>query len=89
MAKGVYDSESLLIMGQIALDEALFSEARELFSLALKSFPQDTNVYLVYVRTLLQESLFTLKDGLEQNPAHLSLQKALHEVGNVASFWIN
>jgi tetratricopeptide (TPR) repeat protein len=86
MKKGVYDSESLLIMGKIALEENLFPEARELFSLALKNFPHDANIYVVYAHTLLKEAALTLQDGLNQNPAHLALQKALKEVEDAGSF---
>jgi tetratricopeptide (TPR) repeat protein len=86
MEKGVYDSESLLIMGKIALDEDLFPEARELFSLALKNFPHDANIHVVYAHTLLKEAACTLQGGLHQNPTHLALQKALKEVVDAASF---
>lgn len=86
MEKGVYDSESLLIMGKIALEENLFPEARELFSLALKNFPNDANIYVVYAHTLVKEAAVTLLNGLNHNPAHLALQKALKEVEGAAFF---
>ena len=80
LEKGVYDSDSLLVIGKIALEKNLFPEARELFSLALKNFPQDANIYLVYTQTLLKEAFLTLAEGLKKNPDDTTLTNTLKDV---------
>ncbi len=79
LEKEIYDSESFLFMGTIAMDEALFYEARELFSLALQKFPQDINIYLAFTRALLKEAALTVKEGLESNPDSI-LEKVMAEI---------
>ncbi len=80
LEKEAYDSESLLIMGNIAMKESLYWEARELFKLALRKYPQDTGIYLAYARALLKEAALTLAEGLAENPEPV-LGKAAEELG--------
>ncbi len=75
--KSAYDGDSLLYISKIALKRNLFDESRELLGLALKTFPQDHNIYLAYARALQKEALLTLKEGLQNIPDDESLKKAI------------